>query len=114
MKIPENLIYSREHEWIKVDGDCAYIGITDFAQSELGDIVFIEFPEVGSNCNIVCTSSSIEKLDNLKSRYIFALSNEIRSTCTFGVFTRNVLLDDVQTENGKPQSPRGFYNSGRS
>ena len=44
-----------------------------------------------------------KKLDNLKSRYIFALSNEIRSTCTFGIFTRNVLLDDVQTENGKPQ-----------
>ena len=47
MKIPDNLKYSPEHEWVKVDGDCAYIGITDFAQSELGDIVFVEFPEVG-------------------------------------------------------------------
>tara|TARA_B110000263_G_C14942537_1_gene344340 strand:+ start:207 stop:584 length:378 start_codon:yes stop_codon:yes gene_type:complete len=47
MNIPENLKYSPDHEWIKVDGDSAYIGITDFAQSELGDIVFVEFPEVG-------------------------------------------------------------------
>ena len=47
MNIPENLKYSPDHEWIKVDGDSVYIGITDFAQSELGDIVFVEFPEVG-------------------------------------------------------------------
>ena len=47
MNIPENLKYSPDHEWIKVDGDSAYIGITDFAQSELGDIVFVEFPEIG-------------------------------------------------------------------
>ncbi len=47
MNIPEDLKYSLEHEWIKVDGDNAYIGITDFAQSELGDIIFVEFPEIG-------------------------------------------------------------------
>jgi glycine cleavage system H protein len=47
MNIPENLKYSTEHEWIKIESESAYIGITDFAQSELGDIVFVEFPEVG-------------------------------------------------------------------
>jgi glycine cleavage system H protein len=47
MNIPEDLKYSPEHEWIKVDGESAYIGITDFAQNELGDIVFVEFPEIG-------------------------------------------------------------------
>ncbi len=47
MNIPEDLKYSLEHEWIKVDGENAYIGITDFAQSELGDIIFVEFPEIG-------------------------------------------------------------------
>ena len=46
MKIIEGLYYSKEHEWIKVDGDKAYVGITDFAQNALGDIVFIELPEV--------------------------------------------------------------------
>lgn len=42
MNIPENLKYSKDHEWIKVEGDHAVIGITDFAQSELGDIVFVD------------------------------------------------------------------------
>ena len=47
MKIPGNLKYTSDHEWVKVEGNNAYIGITDFAQSELGDIVFVEFPDVG-------------------------------------------------------------------
>ncbi len=45
--IPENLKYSEEHEWLSVEGDIATIGITDHAQSELGDIVFVELPETG-------------------------------------------------------------------
>ena len=47
MNIPETLKYSPDHEWIKVEGHSAYFGITDFAQSELGDIVFVELPAVG-------------------------------------------------------------------
>ncbi|MHC1719764.1 MAG: glycine cleavage system protein GcvH [Clostridiaceae bacterium] len=46
MKILEGLFYSSDHEWVKMEGEKAYIGITDFAQSSLGDIVFIELPEV--------------------------------------------------------------------
>jgi glycine cleavage system H protein len=46
MKILEDLYYSKEHEWVKVEGDKAYVGITDFAQHALGDIVFIELPEL--------------------------------------------------------------------
>ena len=49
MKIPENLFYTVEHEWLRIDDNLATIGITDFAQSELGDIVFIEFPDLGQN-----------------------------------------------------------------
>jgi len=45
--IPRNLLYSDEHQWLYQEGDIATIGITDYAQSELGDIVFIELPEVG-------------------------------------------------------------------
>ena len=45
MNIPENLLYTSEHEWIKIDGEIATIGVTDFAQSELGDIIFLEFPD---------------------------------------------------------------------
>ncbi len=47
--IHDDLKYTKEHEWIKLDGDTATVGITDFAQGELGDIVFVELPEVGDN-----------------------------------------------------------------
>lgn len=47
MEFPDNLKYSKEHEWIRVEGDEAYIGITDFAQGELGDLVYIEVDTVG-------------------------------------------------------------------
>jgi glycine cleavage system H protein len=47
MNHPEGLKYSRSHEWVRVEGDTATIGITDFAQNELGDIVYLELPEVG-------------------------------------------------------------------
>lgn len=46
MKVLENLLYSNDHEWVKVEGNKAYIGITDFAQHSLGDIVFVELPEI--------------------------------------------------------------------
>ncbi len=45
--IRDDLKYTKEHEWVKVDGDICTVGITDYAQGELGDIVFVEFPEVG-------------------------------------------------------------------
>ena len=47
MNIPSELLYSKDHEWVKIDGDLLTIGITDFAQSELGDIVYIEIETVG-------------------------------------------------------------------
>jgi glycine cleavage system H protein len=47
MNIPENLKYTKDHEWIKVDGDTATVGITDYAQGELGDIVFVEIETEG-------------------------------------------------------------------
>ncbi|MBQ7210580.1 MAG: glycine cleavage system protein GcvH [Paludibacteraceae bacterium] len=45
--IPQNLLYTREHEWIRVEGTEAFVGITDYAQSELGEIVFVDVPTVG-------------------------------------------------------------------
>ena len=49
MSIPANLKYTKEHEWVRVEGDVAYIGITDYAQSELGEIVFVEVETVGES-----------------------------------------------------------------
>ena len=48
MEVPENLLYTQEHEWIRVDGKNATVGITNFARDQLGDIVFVELPEVGT------------------------------------------------------------------
>ena len=48
MHFPTNLKYSREHEWVRVEGQRAAVGITDFAQSQLGDVVFVELPAVGA------------------------------------------------------------------
>ncbi|GAC1356216.1 MAG: glycine cleavage system protein GcvH [Vulcanimicrobiaceae bacterium] len=48
MTQPQNLLYSKEHEWVKIDGDTATVGITDYAQNSLGDIVYVELPKVGA------------------------------------------------------------------
>ena len=47
MKVEKGLLYTKDHEWVKVDGNKAYVGITDYAQDSLGDIVYVELPEVG-------------------------------------------------------------------
>lgn len=47
MNFPENLKYTKDHEWVRIEGDTAYIGITDFAQKELGDIVYVDIPSKG-------------------------------------------------------------------
>lgn len=47
MNFPENLYYTKDHEWVRVEGDVAFIGITDFAQKELGDIVYVDIPSQG-------------------------------------------------------------------
>ena len=47
MNVPNNLLYTSDHEWIELNQSTAIIGITDFAQSQLGDIIFVEFPNIG-------------------------------------------------------------------
>lgn len=56
----KNLKFTKEHEWIRVDGDEATIGITDFAAGELGDIVFVELPKVGANVTALQSMGTIE------------------------------------------------------
>jgi glycine cleavage system H protein len=64
MDFPEGLRYSKEHEWVAVDGGRARVGITDFAQDALGDVVFVQLPEVGA---IVSAMSSIAEVESTKS-----------------------------------------------
>ena len=51
MNVPANLKYTKEHEWIRLEGEVAYVGITDYAQSELGEIVFVEVETIGETLN---------------------------------------------------------------
>jgi glycine cleavage system H protein len=51
MNFPENLKYTKDHEWVRIEGDVAYVGITDFAQKELGDIVYVDIPSNGKSVN---------------------------------------------------------------
>lgn len=62
MAQPENLLYSKEHEWVKVDGDTATIGITDYAQNSLGDIVYVELPKVGTKIDQFANVGVIESV----------------------------------------------------
>ena len=62
MKVIEGLKYAKGHEWVRMEGNRAYIGITDFAQDELGDIVFIELPEVGTDVEVDDILGSIESV----------------------------------------------------
>lgn len=62
MDFPENLLYSKEHTWLKIDGQTATIGITEFAQSELGEIVYVELPNVGQSFNTDEIFGSVEAI----------------------------------------------------
>jgi glycine cleavage system H protein len=64
MGYPSNFRYTKEHEWVKVDGGTATIGITDYAQSELGDVVFVELPKVGAKLE---TGKSFGNVESVKA-----------------------------------------------
>lgn len=69
MKVLEHLRYTEEHEWIAVEGDIATVGITDYAQSELGDIVYIEFPEAGRLVDQMDSFGSVEAVKAVEELY---------------------------------------------
>jgi glycine cleavage system H protein len=70
MNIPENLKYTKDHEWIKVEGDTAIVGITDFAQKELGDIVFVEVETEGETLDKEETFGTIEAVKTVSDMFM--------------------------------------------
>lgn len=70
MRIPENLKYSKDHEWLRVEGEEAYIGITDFAQSELGDIVYVDVDTEGEELDADEVFGSIEAVKTVSDLII--------------------------------------------
>jgi glycine cleavage system H protein len=69
MAYPDDLRYSREHEWVRADGETATIGITSFAADELGDIVFVELPEVGATISQFGTFGVVESVKAVSDLY---------------------------------------------
>lgn len=86
MNIPDNLKFTKDHEWIKVEGGEALIGITDFAQNELGDIVFIEVETVGESLAKEETFGTIEAVKTVSDMFmpvsgeILAFNDELETT----------------------------------
>lgn len=76
MSYPENLKYTKDHEWIRIEGEEAYIGITEFAQKELGDIVFIEVETVDETLDIEEVFGSIEAVKTVSDLFM-PISGEI-------------------------------------
>jgi len=79
MNIPEGLKYTREHEWVKIEGDVAIVGITEYAQGELGDIVFVELPPVGKVVKQLESFGTIEAVKAV-SEMFSPLSGVVRET----------------------------------
>jgi glycine cleavage system H protein len=83
--IPDDLKYSKEHEWIKVDGDTATVGITDYAQGELGDMVFVELPQVGAKVEYMKPFGTIEAVKAISDLFsplsgeVTGVNNELES-----------------------------------
>ena len=69
MELREELLYSKSHEWVKEEGDIAIIGLTDFAQSELGDLVFVNLPEEGDEVTVGEAFSDVESVKAVSDVY---------------------------------------------
>ncbi len=76
MNIPADLLYTKDHEWVKIDGDIATVGITDFAQGELGDIVFVEIDSVGKTVNAHEVFGTVEAVKTVSDLFM-PISGEV-------------------------------------
>jgi len=94
MEFPEGLKYSKEHEWVLVEGTSATIGITEFAQEELGDIVFVELPEIGEKIVKDDPFGAVESVKAVSDIYA-PVSGEVMET-------NEILPDNPETINDDP------------
>ena len=94
MQAPDHLLYSKEHEWILKEKDVATIGITDHAQKELGDVVFVDLPEVGTTLSAAEAFGSVESVKAVSEVYV-PISGEVLET-------NESLLDAPEKINDDP------------
>ena len=69
MELPEGLLYSTEHEWLRVEGDRGTLGITDYAQDQLGDVVYVELPELGKRVEAGAVLGVVESVKTISDLY---------------------------------------------
>ena len=94
MNIPAELKYTKDHEWVKIDGDTATVGITDFAQGELGDIVYVEVETVDETLDIEEVFGTVEAVKTVSDLFL-PLSGEI-------IEFNEALEDEPETVNSDP------------
>ncbi len=92
--IPENLRYSKDHEWLLVDGDTATIGITDYAQHSMGDVVYVELPKTGDKFDAHEAFGSVESVKAV-SEVFTPVAGEV-------VESNDALNDDAEKVNSDP------------
>jgi glycine cleavage system H protein len=96
-----SVYYTKEHEWVRVDGDEATVGITDFAQGQLGDVVFVELPEAGRQVTKGGEAAVVESVKAASDVYA-AVSGEV-------IEANQALVDDPALANSDPEGGGWFF-----
>ena len=105
MNTPNDIKYTKEHEWVSLDGETATIGITDYAQSQLGDIVFVEFPDINSEINQNETFGVIEAVKTVADLFapvsgeIIEVNSSLEDSPNFYQFRPLWIRMDNQSKN---------------
>jgi glycine cleavage system H protein len=94
MMVPDDRKYTQEHEWVQIDGDTAIIGVTEYAAGELGDIVFVELPEVGDEFSQGDTAGTIESVKAVADLFV-PVSGEI-------IAANEAVTDSPELVNSSP------------
>ncbi len=112
MNIVEGLKYSKEHEWVRVEGDTAYIGITDYAQHSLGEIVYVELPEQGAQLSAGDALSAIDSVKAASDVYAPVSGNVVKvnealsdapgsiNSDPYGSWIAAIKMDDASEADG--------------
>ena len=103
MNVPENILFTDDHEWVEINGEIATIGISDYAQGELGDIVFIEFPDLNTEFKKGESIGTIEAVKTVADIYM-PLSGKI-------VALNDILNDNPSLVNNSPYNEGWMFKS---
>ena len=86
MLVPNHLLYTKDHEWVEFKEEYAIVGITDYAQSQLGDVIFVEFPEIGQDLNSGSSFGEVEAVKTVSDLFapisgkVLSVNEEIENT----------------------------------